>query len=176
MHPLIQEAMGITEDLGDVVFVGAVGIFLQTKATRESQDLHFAVSKELPAEMLDEKRYFVRKVKGKEARYIPRGYKIDIYTRDVSGIPIDRVVATAKDIEVRKGVTVKAASVEVLVVSKFRAAAKRKGTDDVDIRTLVQSKYKEIDWDILKSLTDSEIEYQRIRNEMDALHRLRLKF
>lgn len=111
-----------------------------------------------------------------EARYTPRGYKIDIYTRDVSGIPIDRVVATAKDIEVRKGVTVKAASVEVLVVSKFRAAAKRKGTDDVDIRTLVQSKYKEIDWDILKSLTDSEIEYQRIRNQMDALHRLRLKF
>jgi hypothetical protein len=176
MHPLIQEAIRITEDLGDVVFIGAVGIFLQTKATRESQDLDFAVAKELPAEMLDEKRYFVRKVKGKEARYSPRGYKIDIYTRDVSGIPIDKVITIAKDIEVRKGVTIKAASVEVLVVSKFRAAAKRKGTDDVDIRTLVQSKYKEVDWDILKSLTDSQIEYQRIRNQMDALHRLRLKF
>ena len=126
MHPLIQEAIRITEDLGDVVFIGAVGIFLQTKATRESQDLDFAVAKELPVELLDEKRYFVRKVKGKEARYTPRGYKIDIYTRDVSGIPIDRVVATAKDIKVRKGVKIKAASVEVLVVSKFRAAAKRK--------------------------------------------------
>lgn len=65
MHPLIQEAIRITEDLGDVIFVGAVGIFLQTKATRESQDLDFAVAKELPAELLDEKRYFVRKVKGK---------------------------------------------------------------------------------------------------------------
>ncbi len=126
--------------------------------------------------MLDEKRYFVRKIKGKEARYTPRGYKIDIYTRDVSGIPIDKVIATAKDIEVKKGGIVKAASVEVLVVSKFRAAAKRKGTDDVDIRTLAQRKYKEIDWDILKSLTDSEIEYQRIRNQMDALHRMQPKF
>jgi hypothetical protein len=176
MHPLVQEAIRITEDLGDIVFIGAVGIFLQTKATRESQDLDFAVVKELPAEILDEKQYFMRKVKGKEARYTPRGYKIDIYTRDVSGIPIDRVVATAKDIEAKKGVTIKAASIEVLVVSKFRAAAKRKGTDDVDIRTLVQRKYKEIDWDVLKSLTDSEMEYQRIKNQMDALHRMQLKF
>ncbi len=126
--------------------------------------------------MLDEKRYFMRKMKGKEARYTPRGYKIDIYTRDVSGIPVDRVVATAKDIEVRKGVTIKAASLEVLVVSKFRAAAKRKGTDDVDIRTLVQRKYREISWNDLRSLTDSEIEYQRIKDQMDALYRTQLMF
>lgn len=57
MYPLIKEAIKIT-----VVFIEAVGIFLQTKATRESQDLDFAVTKELPAEMLDDKRYFVRKV------------------------------------------------------------------------------------------------------------------
>ncbi len=31
MHPLIQEAIRITEDLGDVVFIGAVGIFLQRR-------------------------------------------------------------------------------------------------------------------------------------------------
>lgn len=176
MHPLIQESIKITQDLGDVVFIGAVGIFLQTKTTRESQDLDFATAKELPAELLDEKRYFIRRVKGKETRYTPRGYKIDIYTRDVSGIPIDRVVATSKDIEVRKGVTIKTASVEVLVVSKFRAAAKRRGTDDVDIRTLAQRKYKEIDWDVLKSLTESEIEFQRIKGQMDALYRMQLKF
>jgi hypothetical protein len=126
--------------------------------------------------MLDEKRYFVRRVKGKEARYTPRGYKIDIYTRDVSSIPISRVVTTAKDIDVGKGVIIKAASVEVLVVSKFRAAAKRKGTDDVDIRTLAQRKYKEIDWDVLKSMTESEIEFQRIKDQMDALYRTQLKF
>jgi hypothetical protein len=176
MHLLIQEAMRITEDLGDVVFIGAVGIFLQTKTTRESQDLDFAVAKELPAEVLDKKSYFMRKVKGKEVRYTPRGYKIDIYTRDVSGILIDKVIATARDIEVKKGVTIKAASVEVLVVSKFRAAAKRKGTDDVDIRTLAQRKYKEIDWDVLKSLTESEIEFQRIKDQMDALYRMQLRF
>ena len=72
--------------------------------------------------------------------------------------------------------TVKAASIEVLVVSKFRAAAKRKGTDDVDIRTLAQRKYKDIDWDVLKALTESEIEFQRIKDQMDMLHRMQLKF
>ena len=176
MHPLIQEAIRITQDLGGVVFIGAVGILLQTKVTRESQDLDFAVAKELPAELLDEKQYFTRKIKGKEVWYTPRGYKIDIYTKDVSGIPIDKVIATAKDIEVKREVTVKAASVEVLVVSKFRAAAKRKGADDTDIRTLAQRKYKGIDWDLLKTLTMSEIEFLRIRNQMDALHRMQLRF
>ncbi|AIC16411.1 hypothetical protein [Nitrososphaera viennensis] len=176
MHPLIQEAIRITEDIGDVIFVGAVGIFLQTKATKESQDLDFAVAKELRAELLDERGYFVRKTKGKEARYTPRGYKIDIYTRDVSGIPIDKIIDTAKDIEVRKGVTLKAASIEVLAVSKFRAAAKRRGTDDVDIRTIVQRKYKHIDWNVLKSLTEGEIEFKRIKDQMDVLHRMQLRF
>lgn len=176
MHPLLQEAIRITEDIGDVIFVGAVGIFLQTKATRESQDLDFTVARKLPAELLDEKGYFVRRTKGKEARYTPRGYKIDIYTRDVSGIPIDKIVDTAKDIGVRKGVMLKAASIEVLTVSKFRAAAKRRGTDDVDIRTIVQRKYEDIDWDFLESLTDSKIEYQRIKSQMDALYRMQLRF
>ena len=74
-------------------------------------------------------------MKGKEARYTPRGYKIDIYARDVSGIPIEKIIETAKDVEVKKGATLRAASTEVLVVSKFRAAAKRKGTDHVDIHT-----------------------------------------
>jgi hypothetical protein len=176
VHQLIQEAIRITKDLGDVVFIGAVGIFLQTKATRESHDLDFAVAKELSAKILEDKRYFVRMVNGKQARYTPRGYKVDIYTRDVSGIPVDRVVATANDIEVKKGTTVRAASVEVLLVSKFRAAAKRRGTDDVDIRTLAQRKYEEIDWEVLKSLINSETEYQSIKVQVDALYKMDLRF
>lgn len=176
MHPRVQEALKITQDLGDVVFIGAVGIFLQTKATRESQDLDFAVAKELPAEFLDEKKYFMRKLKGKEARYTPRGYKVDIYARDVSGIPVERVITTARDIEVRKGATLKAASVEVLLVSKFRAAAKRRGTDDVDIHALVQRKYHEVEWEDLQLLTDSEVEFQRIKSQIEALRRMQARF
>ncbi len=176
MHPLLTEAVKITHDLGEVVFVGAVGLFLQTKATRESQDLDFAVAKEVSVELLDEKRYFLHREKGKEIRYTPRGYKVYIYTRDVSGIPVSTVISTAKSIEVKKGVAIKAASIEVLVVSKFRAAAKRQGADNTDIRTLTYKKYKDIDWNILKLLTRNEIEFQTIKNQMDALYRMRLRF
>lgn len=78
----------------------------------------------------------------------------------------------AKSIEVKKGVAIKAASIEVLVVSKFRAAAKRQGADNTDIRTLTYKKYKDIDWNILKLLTRNEIEFQTIKNQMDALYRM----
>lgn len=176
MHLLFQEAIKIAQDLGDVIFIGAVGIFLQTKETRESHDLDFAVAKELSPEFLDSKRYFVRRVGGKEARFTPRGYKVDIYTKDVSGIPIDKVVQTAHTIPVRKGIFLKAASVEVLVVSKFRAAQKRRGTDDTDLRTLAQKKYKDIDWAVLESLADSDIEFQQIKMTVDALSRASLRF
>jgi hypothetical protein len=46
----------------------------------------------------------------------------------------------------------------------------------VDIRTLAQSKYKEIDWDALKALTESKIEFQRMKSEMDMLHKMQLRF
>lgn len=39
--------------------------------------------------------------------------------------------------------------VVVTLVSKFRAAAKRRGTDDVDIHALVQRKYHEVEWEAL---------------------------
>lgn len=51
---------------GDVVFIGAVGIFLQTKDTKESHDLDFAAAKELSSDFLDSKQYFVRRVGGKD--------------------------------------------------------------------------------------------------------------
>ncbi|HKU50443.1 MAG TPA: hypothetical protein VJP79_10865 [Nitrososphaera sp.] len=127
-------------------------------------------------EFLDSKHYFVRRAGGKEARFTPRGYKVDIYTEDVSGIPIEKVVQTAKTIEVRKGTVLKAASVEVLVVSKFRAAQKRRGTDDTDLRKLAQKKYKNIEWAVLETLADSDIEFQQIKMTMDALSKSALRF
>lgn len=115
-------------------------------------------------------------MRGKEARYSPRGYKVDIYTEDVSGIPIEKVIETAQNIEIKRDIILKAAGVEVLVVSKFRAAQKRRGTDDTDLRTLAQKKYRNINWSVLETLTDSEIEFQRIKNDTDALSKSRLRF
>lgn len=57
MHPLIREALDITQDLGPVTFVGAVAVFLHTKNTRESRDLDFAIAKQITREELLDKKY-----------------------------------------------------------------------------------------------------------------------
>lgn len=175
MHKLIQEAIEITKDLGEVVFVGAVGILLHTKLGRQSYDLDIAVASKIPEEVLQEKKYFVYREK-RNSRYTPRGYKIDIMDRgDVSGILVDIVFETARVIPI-SGVNVRAASLEVLLVSKFRAADKRGGSDEEDIRTLARAKYKEIKWERVKELTRDEVEYQRIKMTMDTLHKKNLRF
>ncbi|MGI0059154.1 MAG: hypothetical protein ACREBJ_05240 [Nitrosotalea sp.] len=98
MNDLVQEALQIVEDLGDVVFIGAVAVMLHTQITRESADLDFAPVRDLTDEFLKEKEYFQFEENGKLVRRTPRGYKIDIFTRDVSGIPLSDVIRTAVDI------------------------------------------------------------------------------
>lgn len=174
MHKLIQEAVQITKDLGEVVFVGAVGILLHTKLGRQSHDLDIAVASKIPEELLQEKQYFIYREK-KDSRYTPRGYKIDIMHKEVSDIPVELVIKTAKVISI-SGVDVRAASLEVLLVSKFRAADKRGGSDEEDIRTLARTKYKEIEWDKVKELVKDDVEYQNIKMTMDTLHKKNLRF
>ncbi|MHB8602604.1 MAG: hypothetical protein ACYC6W_10275 [Nitrosotalea sp.] len=163
MNELIQEAIEIVNDLGDVIFIGAVAVMLHTKMTRESLDLDFVVAKELTNEFLEDKRYFKFEENGKSVRRTPRGYKIDIYSKDVSGIPLKSVINTAREIQVRKNQILKAASVEVLIVAKHRSARLQ---DSDDLRTIAKRKFKEIDWKSLDELTDSDVEFKAIRTEM----------
>lgn len=81
-----------------------------------------------------------------------------------------RVSSLLSGKEISYGASVRSA------IRQVARPAKRRGTDDVDIRTLAQRKYNEIEWDLVKSLTESEIEYQKIRSQMDALYRMQLKF
>ncbi|MGI0006729.1 MAG: DUF6036 family nucleotidyltransferase [Nitrosotalea sp.] len=154
MNDLVQEALQIVEDLGDVVFIGAVAVMLHTQITRESADLDFAPVRDLTDEFLKEKEYFQFEENGKLVRRTPRGYKIDIFTRDVSGIPLSDVIRTAVDISLgKKGKTLKIASLETLIVAKHRAA---RFQDADDLRTMATRKFKEIDWQSLERLTNSE--------------------
>ena len=157
------------------MFVGAVGVSLHTQLGRQSFDLDIAVAPAIPEQVLQEKGYLVRRFKNKEARFTPRGYKIDIMEREVSGIPVDVVVNTARIMPL-SGIDVRAASLEVLFVSKFRAADKRGGWDEEEIRTLARAKYKEIKWDKLKELTKDKVEYHNIRMTLDILYNRNLRF
>ncbi|NHI04339.1 hypothetical protein DYY67_1197 [Candidatus Nitrosotalea sp. TS] len=76
MHPLIREALEITQDLGPVTFVGAVAVFLHTKNTRESQDLDFAIMKPITREKLLDKNYRFITENGREKHTRPDTTKL----------------------------------------------------------------------------------------------------
>jgi hypothetical protein len=127
---------------------------------RESQDLDFAIPTPISKEELEQKGYFTRIENGKEVTRTPRGYKIDIYsTNPIKGISIEEIVETGISKET-KGQYVRFASLEVLVVLKYRAAR----TQDVeDLQILAQRKFQEVRWDVIRRLT-SDTEYQDLKN------------
>src|SRR5437660_803555 len=96
-HPLLAEAILITKELGDVVFVGAVAVLLHIgrRKARESRDLDFAIAYHISDESLFDKKYIKYPRSGKTEYYSPRGFKLDIYTTDVSHVPISVIVDTA---------------------------------------------------------------------------------
>lgn len=59
----------------------------------------------------------------KEKTYTPRNYKIDVYdSRDLNGIPLNRIIETRTTITVdKKNTIVNAICLEGLIVVKYRA-------------------------------------------------------
>jgi len=99
---LVREAILITSELGNVVFVGAVAVYLYTRTNRPSRDLDFAVASKITNEELRMKGYEIFEENGKEVKRSPRRYKVDIFDKDVSGIPVEKIIETAKEIKVEK--------------------------------------------------------------------------
>ncbi len=164
MHPLIREALKITEDLGPVTFVGALAVFLHTKNTRESQDLDFVIAKPISKEELLDKGYKFITEHGKEKTYTPRNYKIYVYTdRPLNRISIKTIIDTSKDFKVdNKGSTVHAMGLEALIIAKFRA--NREEQDYPDLRSLAIQRLDDIDWKMMKKIVDDTTEFDDIRN------------
>jgi hypothetical protein len=142
---------------------------LHTKKGRESRDLDFAVAIPLSNQFLEDRGYFVHKEKGKDVRRTPRGFKIDIYSRDLNGIPVETIAKTAVEILVnrKKNWTVKASSLEVLLISKHRAG---RNQDTYDLKLLAQERFNDINWKTLKSLTRDETEFQAIKTALEFQH------
>lgn len=168
MHPLVREAIQITEELGPVTFVGAVAVFLHSKNTRESLDLDFAIANHMPKEDLLDKGYKIVTENGKEKTYTPRGYKIDIYAvRPLNKIPIQTIIDTSRNFEVAKGKTVNAMGLEALIVAKFRA--NRPEQDHPDLKILSIKRKNEIDWKLLESISGDKYEISSIRLTINTL-------
>lgn len=169
MHPLIREALKITEDLGPVAFVGAVAVFLHTKNTRESRDLDFAISKAITREELLDKNYKIITENGREKTYTPRNYKVDIYSeRPLNNIPIRTIIETSMDFEVdKKGHKVNAMGLEALILAKFRA--NRPAQDYPDLRALSVQRLGDIDWKLLGKLSGNKTEVVDLRAALEYM-------
>lgn len=172
MNPLVREAIEIAHDLGNVVVIGAVAVMVHTDKGRQSADVDIAMITQLSREEMISKEYFPIPDK-RDSWYSPRKIKVDIFRKDVSGIPVETVINTAKPIEVdNHGTILKVASIEVLIVAKYRAFNQRKsGADESDLRMIAKRKFKEIDWDLLKNIT-TETEFADIKRTMTAIHNM----
>ena len=168
MNPLVQEAISITQDLGNVIFIGAVAIMLHTKAGRPSADLDVVLSTKLSDDDLATKKYIKLAAK-RDSWQTPRHFKVDIYRKDVSKIPIKSVIDTLKIIKVGQKNRLRVAGLECLIVAKSRA---KRAQDLDDLRLLAKKKFGQIDWKILESMTTSRTEFENIRATMNFYRQL----
>lgn len=170
MKPLVRESLLITKDLGNVIFIGAVARYFHTSLLRESQDIDFALEKPLSKKELNDKGYNQFPRNGKLEWFTPRGMKIDMYTKDVSGVPIDMIIKTSKNFTVgRTGDMVRVMGLEPLIVAKHRA---QRDADIEDLQALAKSRFKEIRWDVLEAVTKDRHEFDTVKTTMTYLSKL----
>lgn len=163
MKSLVREALEISKELDGVIFVGAIARYFHTKVMRESEDIDFAITKPITNEELDAKGYKTRLEGRKEITRTPRGIKIDIFRHDVSGIPMEIIKDTS--IKVQEGeAKVRVIGLEALLVAKHRA---QRDQDIEDIRELVRRKHRQIDFDVLRQITKSDVEYAQIQTAIN---------
>ena len=133
---------------------------LHAREQRQSMDIDFVVIERITDAEFSEKGYRVDILKNK--KYTPGGFKIDVYhERDLNCIPLERIVKTAAVIPVGKhGTTVKAISLEGLIVSKFRTG---RDADVEDLKRLVVRCKSKIRWNEIEHLAKSYTEYSLIK-------------
>lgn len=172
MLDIIGEAYAITKELKNVVMVGAVAVMLQTGRSRTSHDIDVALAADISREDLIELGYFP--IEGKRDSWdSPRGIKVDIYREDVSGIPVSEIVKNATLLNEGTKKEVKVASIEFLIIAKFRSFnSTNRPNDRDDLHTIVKKCLKKIKWAKLESLCNSELEYDEITKMLGSLKKL----
>ena len=169
---IIGEAYAITKDLKDVVIVGAVAVMLQTGRSRTSHDIDVALATDISREKLIGLGYIP--VEGKRDSWTsPRGIKVDMYRKDVSEIPVSEIVKTATILNEGTKKEVKVASLEVMILSKYRSFnSSDRPNDKADLNTIVKKCLKKVDWNRLETICNGELEYNEITKMLGLLKKL----
>lgn len=165
MNKLDNEAVEITKELGDVIFIGALATYMHTKSGRDSQDLDFVTEKQFSDDELVSKGY-KKSMTGKQPWFSPRGFKIDIYTSDIPGVSFGWIVKNSKKFPVGKRDSIRILGLESLIVAKHKAA---RDQDIEDLRNISQRKLDEIDWNTVRQITGNQFATDNIRRDMELL-------
>ena len=166
MNPLVREAVEVAKDVGNVVLVGAAAVMLHTKEGRSSEDLDFALASELSDDILLDKGYIKLRDK-RDSWQTPRHFKVDFFRKDVGEMPIKSILDMSTIIPVDTKNTLRVISLECLIVAKSRAD---RPTDREDLRLLAKKRFNEIDWDVIESLSKSDMELESMKRNMKFYH------
>ena len=88
-------AIRISRDLKEVVFVGAFAVICHIGPYRRTRDIDLALATPLSDEEFERLGYRIFREGGKKVIRTKEGVKLDVYTRDVSGIRVPVVFETA---------------------------------------------------------------------------------
>jgi hypothetical protein len=151
-----DECVEISSEIPSAVFVGAAATLAHLGwRARRTFDLDIAVG--VACDVEEARLLDLGYLKLNAEWYTPRRWKIDIYTRDVSGFAVAKVVGDSVEVRVRKS-TIKVARLEMLILMKHRAGQ----TDDV--RVLIGHRFTSIDWNYMRSIARNEEEVIEMKN------------
>lgn len=165
---IIHEAIQITKDLGNVVFIGATALLLHDINNRTTKDIDFVIlidNEYDKNEFLLERNYITTLENGKSVTRTPspRRFKVDVYNEPIGNISVKEIFDKAVEKIHKKG-TVRVASIETLIVLKHRAGR----TQDIeDISNITKKYYHKINYAELYSLCENDTEMNEIKNALN---------
>jgi hypothetical protein len=160
---LLKEAQKISEELDDVVFIGAIAVQAHTGRGRQTHDIDLALASPISDEELGNRGYFAHIENGKKVLRSPRGVRVDIYTEDVSGIEVSLISKTAVSKSVGKGESIRIMCLEALLLAKLRASRPNRPQDAQDIQELLSYRKLHIDWSVFEGLGANETEIASLK-------------
>ncbi len=160
---LLKEAQKISEELDDVVFIGAIAVQAHTGRGRQTHDIDLALASPMSDEELENRGYFAHDESGEKVRRSPRVVRVDIYTENVSGIEVSLISKTAETKSLGKGGTIRIMCLEALLLAKLRASRPSRPQDAQDIQELFSYRKLHIDWTLFEELGANETEIASLK-------------
>lgn len=160
MVNLDRIAVRVAHDFkGQVVFVGAFAVVCHIGPYRQTRDIDLVLASPVTDEEFEEFGYRIFHEGGKKVIRSQEGVKIDVFTRDIGGIPVATIFETAVEKQLEAG-RVRIICLEALLIAKMRAARPQ---DIADVQELCRRRGKSIRWNMLKSLA-TETEAAELKN------------